>query len=201
MEIKIGSEFVIASDIALNFTINSARPMSTENHINNTTTGAYNVEIAPEYTPAFLPSLQEQPTQGSSLQQLAMTQTHSNLVTPEKLKYSVANESYHCKKNVLSGVCNQQKHEYLSLGLPDNPSFPIRIFGASEFAGARFVMRSELLLSIARAVGELWGDCIPSEEQDSFDRLLVKASALLREAVRTEQELRKSQSNDTQEPA
>lgn len=194
-------KYAVRHGIALNFTINAARPINTENYTDNIITEAYNVEIVPEYTPAFLPNLQEQPTQGSSLQQLTMTQTHSSLATPEKLKYSVANESYHCKKNVLPEVCNQQKHEYLSLGLPDNPSFPIQIFGASAFADTRFVMRSELLLSIARAVGELWGDYIPSEEQDSFDCLLIKASALLREAVRTEQELRKPQSNDAQEPA
>ncbi|MMZ57570.1 hypothetical protein D3C73_860920 [compost metagenome] len=194
-------KYAVRHGIALNFTVNTTRPMNTENYIDKIITEAYNVEIAPEYTPAFLPNLQEQPTQDSSLQQLAMIQTHSNLATQEKLKYSVANEFYHCKKTVPLGVCNRQKHEYLSLGLPDNPSFPIQIFGASAFADTRFVMRSELLLSIARAVGELWGDCIPSEEQDSFDRLLIKASALLREAVHTEQELRKPQSNDAQEPA
>lgn len=165
------------------------------------TTEVYNVGIGPECTQGFSLHLQKQPTQGSSLQQLAMTQTHSNLATQERLKYSVANESYHCKKTVPSGECNQQRHEYLSLALPDNPSSPIQIFGASEFADTRFVMRAELLLSIARAVGKLLEGCTPSDEQDSFDRLLIKASALLREAVRTEQEPHKPQSNDVQEQA
>lgn len=180
--------------------VSKLHTMNTENFANKIITEACSVEIAPEYTPAFLLNRQEQPKQDTSLQQLAKTQIHSNFVTQEKQRCLAANESYHCKKNVPSEVCNQQQHEYLSLALPDSPSFPIQIFGASAFVDTRFLMRSELLLSIARAVGELWGDSTPSEEQDFFDLFLIKASALLLEAVRTDKELRKSQSNDVQEP-
>ena len=86
-------------------------------------------------------------------------------------------------KTLQSCELQELKCEYLTLEIPPFPTQGIRVLGCSQTVGARFSMRSALLLSILRDLSTLLRYSISRDEQAHFDRILLEASVQLRSCV------------------
>lgn len=110
---------------------------------------------------------------------LMKQQTHSISEALQKLKSCAIHGDCHNKTSQSFDENIEPKYEYLSLALPSSPIHQIQIFGSSDVVDARFLMRSELVLSILRNLSTPTVGAGSETLQERLDALLVEASALL----------------------